>query len=189
MRDAVLDDAAQQVVVVPDAQLDLHGGDVGDAARLFDLPDGHVAESDVRDQALILQRGERADARGERRSRIGRVKLIEIDPLDLERAKAGFAGGAKVACAPVGDPFAIGPGQPALRGDADARPIASSRQPGGQRPARSAVRCDRLRRVPAIRVGRVEEGDAGVERRVQHLRSPRVVAFALGRQAHAAHPD
>src|SRR5262245_1911205 len=82
VRRAVFGDAAQHVLVVPDAELDLHGRDLANPPRLFDVSDGHVAESDVLDEALALERRERADARGQGRSRIDRVQLIESNPAD-----------------------------------------------------------------------------------------------------------
>ena len=83
--DAIPDDAAQHVGVVPWVQLHLHARDVDDRARLRDLSDGDVAEADLFDQPLPLQRAERAHARRQRRARIGRVQLIQGDPLDAER--------------------------------------------------------------------------------------------------------
>src|SRR5262249_13025009 len=43
--------------------------------------------------------------------------------------------------------------------------------------------------VAAVRVGGVDEYDAGVERRVQHLHGAALVAVALGREAHTAEAD
>ena len=94
-------------VVVPDAQLDLHGGDLRDAPRFLDLSDVHVAETDRLDQRRRVS--ERASARtlvDKRRSRIGRVELIEMDAVDAERAPAGLARGDEMTRAPVRDPVA-----------------------------------------------------------------------------------
>ena len=78
--------------------------------------------------AVALQRRERADAGRERRARIGRVQLVEVDALDAERAPAGLARGEQMARAAVGDPAPVRPRQPALGGDADARSIAAPRR-------------------------------------------------------------
>ena len=51
------------------------------------------------DEPVALQRGERPHAGGERRARIGRVELIELDALDAERAPARFARGKRDDCA------------------------------------------------------------------------------------------
>ena len=184
--DAVLGHSAQKAVVVPDAQLHLHRGNVGDASRLLDLSDVHVAETDVFDRAIALQRGERAHAGRERRSRVRGVKLIQMDPFDAEGAPAGLAGGEEVTRAAVRDPVSLRPGQAAFGGDQDARAIAAPcRERAGDEPfVVTGLVC-----IPAVRVGGVEEGDAGVERGVQHLDRARLVPIALGGKAHAAHAD
>jgi hypothetical protein len=88
---AVSHDAVEQVILVPEVQLDLHRRDLGDATSLFDLPDVDVAQTDSRDQTFILQRRERTHTRRQRNARIHGVKLIEIDPLDAERRQTRFA--------------------------------------------------------------------------------------------------
>ena len=107
VRDAVLGHAAQDVVVLPDAQLDLHRGDLGDAPRLLDLADGDIAEADRLDAPVPLQRRQRADARRQRRSRIEGMELIEMDALDAERAAARVAGGGEVLRPAVGCPAPV----------------------------------------------------------------------------------
>ena len=129
-------------VVVPHAQLDLHGGDLRDAPRLFDLADGDVAQADRLDQAVALQRRERAHARRQRRARIGRVELIEIDALDAERSPAGLAGGGQMARAAVRHPAAARARQAALGRDDDA--------PGDRRSTRERAR-DQPLVVPDVR--------------------------------------
>src|SRR5688572_25625498 len=89
---AVLDDTVEHVLVVPHAQLDLHRGNVRDASSLVDLAHIDIAQTNARDESLILQRRECTDARGERHSWIGCVQLVEIDGLDTERRQAAFAG-------------------------------------------------------------------------------------------------
>ena len=66
--EAVARNAAQKVLVMPQAQLDLNRFDLGDAPRFFDLSHGHVAEADGADAAVTLERGERTNA-GRKRTR------------------------------------------------------------------------------------------------------------------------
>ena len=87
------DDAAQKAVVVPHAQLDLHRSYLGDLLRLLDLRHVDVAQPDAFDPAIALERGQCADARRQRRSRIGCVQLIQLDALDAERPPARLARG------------------------------------------------------------------------------------------------
>ena len=182
--DAVLGHAAQKAVVVPDAQLHLHRGNVGDPSRLLDLSDGHVAEANVLDRPVALQRGERAHAGCERRSRVRRVKLIQMDPFDAEGAPAGLARGEEVTRAAVRDPVSLRAGQAAFRGDQDARAIAA---PCGDRAGDEPFVVTGLARIPAIGVGGVEQVDAGVKGSVQHLDRARFVPIARRGKAHAAH--
>src|SRR5204862_3766616 len=86
--DAVLGNPAQEVVLAPDAQLHLHGIDLDAAARFLDLSDGDVAQADRANETVALQPREGAHARRERRPRIGRMKLIEIQAFDAERFPA-----------------------------------------------------------------------------------------------------
>ena len=96
------DDAAQDRGIVPDAELDLNGGDLGDASRFFDLADGDVGQADAGDQAIAFQRGEGPDARRQRRARIRHVQLIERDAIDAERTTASFARCRKCFARPSG---------------------------------------------------------------------------------------
>ena len=158
--------------VVPDAQLDLHGGDLGDASGLLDLSDVDVAEADVLDQAVALQRGERAHAGRERRSRIGRVKLIQIDAVDAERAPARLARGDEVAGAAVGDPAPCGRVRPPL---VATRMRERSPVQVGERARDQPLVVAGIVGIPAVGVGGVEEGDAGIEARraARRSRAPR----------------
>ena len=90
--EAVLDDATEDAAVVPQAQLDLHRRDVGDATGFLNLPDGDIAEPDCLDQAAPRQRVQGADAGGQRDPRIRRVKLVERNPLEPQRPQARLAG-------------------------------------------------------------------------------------------------
>ena len=101
VRDAISDHAAEDRVVAPHAELDLNGRDRRDGARLFDLADGDVAQADRLDEPVASQFLERPDARRQRRARIGRVQLVELDALDTERLPACPTGVGQVARAAV----------------------------------------------------------------------------------------
>ena len=135
----------RDVVVLPDAQLHLHRGDLGDAPGLLDLSDGHVAEADRLDEPVALQRVERADARRERSSRIGRVQLVEVNALDAERAPAGLARGASGGARghPAPSRLRAASGRPWSRPESRDR-----RRPRSQWRAQSAARCGRCRCRP-----------------------------------------
>ena len=69
--ETVADNPAQHARVVPQAQLDLHRGDLGDAPGFLDLSDGNVTQPDGVDQTAPRQRVQGTDARGQRYARIG----------------------------------------------------------------------------------------------------------------------
>ena len=100
---------------------------------------------------------ERAHARRQRRARIGRVQLIELDALDAEGPPARLARRREVARAAVGIPLAAGPGHAALGRHDDAR---RGRRTTRRARARSGARCARprtrrgRRRRPCRRSGR-----------------------------------
>ena len=182
IRRAVLGDAAQDVAVVPDAQLDLHGRDVGDVPRFLDLSDGHVAEANLFDEAITLQRGQRPHARGQRRPWIRCVQLIQGNPVGAECPQAGFARRAQMTGASVRNPAAVRARQAAFGRDDDAGWVAG---PGRERTSDEPLVVTGLMLVPAVRVGRVEERDAGVERGMQDLDTAPLVSAALRRETHA----
>jgi len=98
---AVLDDlilivARRETVSV------LHGGDWHDAPGCLDLFDRHIREADVPDLACIAQFCKRADRLLQRDRRVHRVKLVEIDPVESEAAKARFANRAQALRSAVG---------------------------------------------------------------------------------------
>ncbi len=135
---------------------------------------------------FVLQCRERTHAGGQRHSRIGRVKLIEVDALDAERAQAGVAGVTQVTGSAVGHPLPVRSCQSALCRNHEARAIAA---PGRERAGDEPLVVADLGIVPAVGIGRIEKRDAGVQRGVQHLDAARLVAVALGREAHAADAD
>ena len=59
-------DAAQEMLLVPDAQLHLNAGDLRDPPSLLDLADGDVAETDGIDEAVSRELPQRANARSQR---------------------------------------------------------------------------------------------------------------------------
>ena len=106
MCDAVFDNAIEQVLVVPHAQLHLHRGDVGDAPRFVDLADLHVAQPDALDEPLVFECGERAQCCRERHAWVRRMQLIQVDCVQ-RRVPAGSlhmptADGAPGRPAPTG---------------------------------------------------------------------------------------
>ena len=169
MRHAVSCDAVQEILVLPDVQLDLDGINLGDSTGLLDLSDVHIAEPDEFDAAISLERCECSDARCQRYPRVGSVKLIEVNAFDAERAAAGFAGRDQVARPPVGDPSALRPRQATLGGDANAGSFAG---PGCDRPRNQPFVVPRIVSAEAIGVCRVEECDAGIERGMQDCPAP-----------------
>ena len=186
VRDAVSDHAAEDRVVTPHAELDLNGRDRRDGARLFDLADGDVAQADRLDEPVASQLLERPDARRQRRARIGRVQLIELDALDAERLAACPAGVGEVARAAVRNPQAARTRHAALGRHDDGPAVAG---PRAQRLSNQPLVVPHLGRVAGVRVGRVEQTDSSIERGMDHRDGSPVVAIGRGRQAHAAHPD
>ena len=154
-------DPVPKAVVVEHAQLDLHGVDLGEAERLLELAQAHVGEADPFDRPVALERGKRADARGERHARVGRVELVERDALDLERTSARGARGDQAPGAAVRQPAAVGPGEAALRRDQHGSPVAL---PRGERASEEPLVVAHFGRVVAVCVGGIEKIDTGLER-------------------------
>ena len=100
-----------------------------------------------------------------------------------------------MACSAVGYPVALGTREAAFGRDENARAVTASRRrcrprdPCRERPRDEPFVVTGLAVVPAVRVGRIEKGRAGIERGVQHGGRPGLVAVALGRQPHAAHSN
>jgi len=114
---AVADDAAQKVLVVPQAGLDLDGVDLDDPSRLFDLAHGDVAESDTGDETLTLQIRKRAHARRQRNALVWSVKLVEVDPRHAECAATGFGRRRQMLGATIWHPAPAGPRHASLGRD------------------------------------------------------------------------
>ena len=169
---------------MPRAQLDLHGRNVGELPGFLDLADVDVAQSDAIDVAVALQRRQRADARGERRSRVRRVELVEVDALDAERPPARLAGLDQMARPSVRLPRAVRPRESALGGHTNARPVPVPRV---ECPGDETLVVSGLAFVEAVGVRRVEERDAGVEGRVQDGDAATLVTIGDRGQTHATH--
>src|SRR5439155_25109208 len=97
----------------------LHRLHLDNRARLVDLLDGDVAQTDMTALALPLQLSERLDALLERHARIRRMKLIQPDLIDSERSEAPLARFADVLRRAVARPLAARPPQTSFRSDAD----------------------------------------------------------------------
>ena len=110
------------------------------------------------------------------------MQLIQIQAFDAERGEAPLARVPQVLRATVRFPTSAWPGQPAFRGDADARAIARPRR---ERPGDQALVVAALVLVQAVRIGRVEELDAGVERRMEDGGRARVIAIGFRGEPHA----
>ncbi len=179
---AIRHDAAEQMAIVPETQLDLYRVDLDDPPRFFDLRHGDIAEADPLDQPLSLQRGKRADAGRKRHSGIGNVQLIELDACDSQRTATRFAGSGQMLGAAVRHPPPVRARQAALCRDDDLGTIARPcRQGASDQPLVMAA----LAVVQTVGVSGIEECDARVQRGVQHFNRSVLVARALGREAHA----
>src|SRR4029434_2848043 len=110
--------------VVPGTQLHLNRRNLDDAACVLDLADGDIAQAAAPDEALVLERRQRADTRRERHSGIDDVQLIQGNPLDAERTQARCARGTQMTPAPIGNPLAVWSRQTTLGGYDDAGTVA-----------------------------------------------------------------
>ena len=102
---------------------------------------------------------------------------------DIERAAAAFACCGEVSGSPVWLPAAAGPGQPSLGRNGQPRAIA---WPAGEGARDKALVVADIGFAEAIRVRRIEQRDAALERGAQHTHRAVVISIGLGREAHAA---
>ena len=121
-----------------------------------------------------------------RRAWIRRMQLIERDAIDAERLAASFARRPQVLRASIRFPAAFGPSHAAFGGDGDPRSIT---RPGRQRARDQPLVVSDVAIVEAVRIGGVEQRDAGIERGVQDLDRAIVITIGIGRQPHAADRD
>ena len=150
----------------------------------LDLADLDVAQSDAIDVAVALQRRQRADAGGQRRPRVWRVELVEVDALDAERSPARLAGLDQMARPSVRLPRAVRPCESALGGHTNARPVPVPRV---ECPGDETLVVSGLSLVQAVGVSSVEERHAGVQGRVQDGDAATLVAIGVRGQTHATH--
>jgi hypothetical protein len=183
---AVGGNTAQEVMVVPDAQLDLDRIDLGKTPRLLDLSDRHVAETNLLNQAVSLQSGQRADAGRERNPRIRNVQLVEIDAVDAERHATPAARLDEMFRAAIRFPSAVRPPEAALGRNPDERSIAGPRRQGLRNQAFVVAA---LTIIPGVGIGRIEKRDARIEGGMQNADRDRLVTIALRRQPHASEAD
>jgi hypothetical protein len=111
------------------------------------------------------------------------VKLIEGDAVHAQRATTLFAGRRQMFRTTIRNPSPAGSSQPSLGCNQDGRAIT---WPGGQGTSDEPFVMATLIVVPAIGVRGVEQGDAGIERRVDYGDPGRLVAIRFGREPHAS---
>ena len=153
---AVLGDAAAEARVVPRATARPARTRPRRASRASrSCATRDVAEPDVLDEPVALERRQRAHAGRERDRRVGRVELVQEDAVDAER-RAGSprrprAGGGRARPAPSGRPGATSPPFVATR---TRRRVAA---PGCEGARDQALVVPGLGRVAAVRVRGVEQ--------------------------------
>ncbi len=146
------------VVVAPhQAVVVLHRHDLGDPGRLPDLRRVDVREAEPPHLALVDELLHRGDRLRDRRHAVGAVVVVEVDGVGAEALERGVDRAPHVV-ARAGRPVAVSALHvvPELRREDDA--VAPARE----RLAEEALAVA----APAVDVGRVEEGDPRVERRV-----------------------
>src|ERR687897_248603 len=145
---AALEDVVRAAVLEVVAVLHRH--DCDDRARPLELVDRHVRDPDVPDFALVLQLLHRSNGVLQRHLRVGRMQLVDVDPLQPEPAQAALARLLQVLRAAVARPLPRpGAQETALRGD---------HQPVGIRVERLGDQV--LTHLGPVRVGRVDQVDA-----------------------------
>ena len=135
----------------------LHRDDRHDPLGLLELGDAHVREADVADLPRLAQLLQRADRLRERDAGVGRVQLVDVDPLQPQPPQASFARLAQVLGAPVG--------LPSPRAGARVAALRRDHEPLG-------IRMQRLGDLPlvdlgAVRVGGVDQGDPELDHPAQ----------------------
>ena len=122
------------------------------------------------DLALAPESRELAHAVLEAHVRVGGVELVDADAVDAEGDEARLAGLAQVLGPGVARPGSAGPLEASLRGHDD-----RGRRLLAQGPRDEALVVSDVAVVEAVDVGGVDQGDAGVERRVDRA-DPLVLA-------------
>ena len=106
----------------------------------------------------MLQLAQRAQLILERDSGIDAVQLVQLDALELEAAQAALTGGAQVLRPAVRrPPVGTGPLEPAFGGDHQLRRIRVE-----------GLRDETLAHRRTVGIGRIDQGDAELERPPEH---------------------
>ena len=162
---------AQQVLVlaVGEVVAILDSCDRDDSARLFELREIDVRDSDMLDLALRLQLGQGADRLLERHVGIWDVEVVERDRLQPQPPQAGLASSPKMLRSAVGPPLERPvPKVAALGGEHELRRIGMER-----------LRDELLAHVRPVGIRGVDDVDAKVNRLAQH----RTCRLAIRRSA------
>ena len=104
------------------------------------------------------------------------MQLIEVNAIDTERAAAGLTRGGQVARPAVWHPAALRTRETAFGRDAKARSVPI---PGRYRARDEPFVVPGVGVIPTVRVGRVEQRYASIERRVQQRHCSFVVPLAF----------
>ena len=139
----------------------------------------------MRALAFVPQRGHRLQAAPERNRRVDRMKLIQVDPVDLQGLQRPLAGGADVNRRGIPDPGVAGSPQADLGSNADRVPVRAAHENPGQKPFVVAE----VIVIEAIHIGRVDEGDADVEDLLDDARGGALVRPSRHRETHRAISD
>ena len=160
--------AVQQVVVHLGRDRPGQVRGAGRPVGVGDLPGREVAVADVADLARADQVVERPERLLDRRRRVRGVDLVEVDVVGPEAAQA-------VLDRPDDPAARRAPLVRASRSSGMPNLVARtnrSRRPASKRPSWLSERARALRRAAAVDVGRVDEGDALVERPRRGPRGP-----------------
>jgi hypothetical protein len=161
----------------------LHRDHLHDLARLRELLQRDVRDAHVQDLALVLKLLERADGVLVGHLRIGRMQLVQVDPVELQPPQAGLAAFLQALRPGVARPLAgAGPPQAALGGDHEAGGVGMQRL-GDQV----------LAHLGAVRVGRVDQVDAELDHPMEQALGlvgiVRRAPDAVSRDPHRAEPE
>ena len=110
------------------------------------------------------------------------MKLIEVDPPHGQCAAAVFDRRGQVFRAAVRHPAAAGASHASLGGDDNGGSIALPRRQGA---SDESFVVTAIAIGPAVRVRSVEEGYAGIQRRMEHRDRSALVAVRFSREPHA----
>ncbi len=134
---------------------------VGGMVGLGDPPPREVRVPDVAHLALADEVGEGVEGFFDRRRRVGRVQLVQVDPVGAQASERVFDGTTHVRAGSLGPPGHRGGeiGVPELRGQHDLIAAPLERLPH-QRLGQTEL--------ATVHVGGVEESHARIDRRIEH---------------------